>query len=388
MAVIDVGSSAIDRTSNFGATDTWIDLANPVNGNGVINSVEIWANTNMTGCVVGTFYGSGTNWTCRDYETIGNVTSGSKQTFSVSLEAKVGDIIGIYFATGTLDWTSTGGSGTRYKAGSHFVDGEQTYSSDQGGSFSVYGTGISTQTLGEYISAGSAITKGLWHFNGNMTDSSGNNNNGTSSNVTFSNAAGKFGQGGSFNGSSSYANIPFSTSMRSSAMTLHFWIRRTQASIGDAHYELFGNWLGAGGNDWTVALPSSGGGFTHNHINFIWYPSSGAGGGRSGWNGIDSVATASTLLEQNKYVLLTVTRPSSGLAANSKMYINGVPVAINTFGTTAPTNDQTKDFPIFGDGGGRYFGADGDEAIYEPREWSAVEIQKYYTNAKGRFGII
>lgn len=51
---------------------------------------------------------------------------------------------------------------------------------------------------------------GLWHLNGNSNDSSGNAYNGVDTNITYSLANGKFGQGAGFNGTSSkiVANAP------------------------------------------------------------------------------------------------------------------------------------------------------------------------------------
>lgn len=48
---------------------------------------------------------------------------------------------------------------------------------------------------------------GLWHMNGNSTDSSGSGYNGTDTAITYSQANGKFGQGAGFNGSSSYITM-------------------------------------------------------------------------------------------------------------------------------------------------------------------------------------
>ena len=58
-------------------------------------------------------------------------------------------------------------------------------------------------SLGEYNGAGSGTTKLLAHLNGNSNDSSGNANNGSDTNITYSLANGKLGQGAGFNGSSS-----------------------------------------------------------------------------------------------------------------------------------------------------------------------------------------
>lgn len=57
--------------------------------------------------------------------------------------------------------------------------------------------------LGELRPNQFGTTAGLWHLNGNSTDSSGNGNNGTDTNITYSQANGKFGQGADFDGSTS-----------------------------------------------------------------------------------------------------------------------------------------------------------------------------------------
>ena len=68
-----------------------------------MDTVETWFNSNATGFKVGTFSGSGIPYDDRDYETIGAVTSGSKQTFSgLSIDVVTGDFIGCYYATGQL----------------------------------------------------------------------------------------------------------------------------------------------------------------------------------------------------------------------------------------------------------------------------------------------
>jgi hypothetical protein len=84
MATIDVGSSAIYRGSSQSANRTMLDKHNPADGTGTLDTFEVYAVSgyNVTGLKVGTFYGSGTSWTYRDHELIGNVTAGSKQTFT------------------------------------------------------------------------------------------------------------------------------------------------------------------------------------------------------------------------------------------------------------------------------------------------------------------
>jgi len=139
---IDAGAAASNRASELTYGYTLLDKTNPADGNGTITSVEIWANTNLGGCKVGTFYedgGSG-KYTCRDSASIGSVTSGSKQTFSgLSIDVQTGDLIGIYYSSGTLERDGTGGDAWQY-SGDAFGTSQATYS-DKAYILSVYATG-------------------------------------------------------------------------------------------------------------------------------------------------------------------------------------------------------------------------------------------------------
>lgn len=142
MGAIDVGSAAENRTLASGAEFTYIDLTNPANDTGTLTSVELWCSANATGMKVGTFSGSGTDYDDRDYESIGNVTAGSKQTFSgLSCTVNSGDFIGIYFASGGIERSGSGGSGVYYVAGDKFGSGSATYALLSGDMISVYGIG-------------------------------------------------------------------------------------------------------------------------------------------------------------------------------------------------------------------------------------------------------
>jgi len=221
-----------------------------------------------------------------------------------------------------------------------------------------------------------ASLQAYWRFEGNSNDSK-NSNNGTDTNVTYGTSYGKFGQGASYNGTSSYTNIPYNSTLRSMAMTLNFWIRRTQSSISTSnHYNIIGKIL-VTPSDWTITIPNNSGGWSGNRLSFNWYPSGGIGNGRFGWCGFESNTNATTELPQNIWTMVTITRPSSGLAANSKMYINGSPVSVTSYGTTLPTNNQNVNIPICGDGN-YYFGADLDDVSFFNRELTATEISDYY----------
>lgn len=171
---IDVGSTASDRGSSANINGgTYITKNNPVNANGVITSVEVWANGNMTGLKVGTFSGSGTSWTNRDYETIGNVTAGSKQTFSgLSIDTQTDDLLGCVNTGGKIEMDITGGSGHYWKQYDQFGAGTKTYTTASTTSvFSLYATGISAATV--TTQEESDVTSSGMVANGNITDTGG-----------------------------------------------------------------------------------------------------------------------------------------------------------------------------------------------------------------------
>ncbi len=149
MAAIDIGGGASARGSYTANLYTYVDSNNPANDTGTLTSFELWIDVdggNATGVIVGTFSGSGTSWDDRDYETIGNVTAGSKQTFSgLNCDVTTNDYIGIYTATGRFEKEETGGAGIGYYSGSAFGGGAQTYTWQTGRVISVYGTGATPE---------------------------------------------------------------------------------------------------------------------------------------------------------------------------------------------------------------------------------------------------
>jgi len=142
---IDIGAEAKDRATTSGPGVTRLNKANPANASGAITSVEIWANSNMTGCVVGIFYTTnGNTLKCRSVATIGNVTAGSKQTFGgLSLSVQTGDYIGMYYLTGSIEYDYEGYPGYWYSNNVNhcIVDDETTYGLADGDAISLYGTG-------------------------------------------------------------------------------------------------------------------------------------------------------------------------------------------------------------------------------------------------------
>ncbi len=154
-----IGPGAINRVTVATTAYTLIGLDNPANATGKITSFELWFNTNATGVKVGTFYGSGTDYTSRDVETVGNVTSGSKQTFSgLDCDVETGDFAGVYPATGEIEWDNTLElAGARHKIGDQFGAGQQTYTVAAAMAPSIYGTGETPPTEKSGTDTGSGV---------------------------------------------------------------------------------------------------------------------------------------------------------------------------------------------------------------------------------------
>ena len=174
---IDIGSSAANRTALASGNRTYVVADNPANATGILDTFELWFATTGYDCKVGTFSGSGTSYDDRDYETIGTVVSGSKQTFSgKDCDVTTGDYIGVYFGSGTLEASSSGYSGLYYISGDQFGTGAQTYTLVAGYTCSLYGTGetpppVSAPTV--TTQAVSSIQETTATGNGNITDNGG-----------------------------------------------------------------------------------------------------------------------------------------------------------------------------------------------------------------------
>jgi len=109
---------------------TTINKAHPAPISGVIKKIYLeFQDTNASNVKVGTFYGSGSSFTNRDYATIGTVVYGSIQSFNVSISVEIGDYIGIYWnGNGQLKLADSGVANTRiYCSGDVFGGTVQTY---------------------------------------------------------------------------------------------------------------------------------------------------------------------------------------------------------------------------------------------------------------------
>jgi len=152
MPSITVGAAAIARPVNLTFGNTYVETNNPADGTGTITTFEFWAQVNLANCKAGTFSDDGSDkYTPRDFETIGAVTSGSKQTFSgLDCDVVSGDVAGAYHSAGNFE--ATAGSTAYYKAGDQFAAGQQTYASYGRGEFSLYATGWAHTIIPQWLS--------------------------------------------------------------------------------------------------------------------------------------------------------------------------------------------------------------------------------------------
>ncbi len=141
---VDIGAEAIDRSDRNGAGSTYVNKTGRATVAGTITSIDIWAQQDITGLRVGTFYTTnGNTLKCRDSEAIaGTITAGGKVTKVVSITVEIDDYIGCYFATGRIERDSAGFDGV-WDVGSEQIDPNDEV---------VYGLNINwAQSLGGYI---------------------------------------------------------------------------------------------------------------------------------------------------------------------------------------------------------------------------------------------
>lgn len=142
---ITIGTSAVSGTSGYSSGSTVISRAGPANASGTITEIDIYADLNMTGIIVATFYSTGTNqFTARDSYSIGSAATGYS-THTVSLDVEEGDYIGIYYSGGRLEMKQSTGQGYWYKSGDNTACTTTTFTLNTTNSMaiSLYGIGSS-----------------------------------------------------------------------------------------------------------------------------------------------------------------------------------------------------------------------------------------------------
>ena len=176
---IDVGAGA-DGRSSFASTvgDTFIDYNNAANDTGSLDTFEAYFYLNGANVKIGTFYeDSLPDFTSRDYETIGAITSGAKRTFTgKDCDVTSGDWVGVYATAGRIE-LDTSGSGLYRTNSTDGFGATKTYTllSDTY-AISLYATGetpvvaptVTTQAVDDILSTTAT-------GNGNITATGGAN---------------------------------------------------------------------------------------------------------------------------------------------------------------------------------------------------------------------
>lgn len=212
--------------------------------------------------------------------------------------------------------------------------------------------------LGEYLGAGSGTTKILYHFNGNSNDSSGNANNGSDSNITYSLTDKFLGQGAVF----TYAGQSIITSTGNvgvSGNAARSVALRAKSTDSTRYYT--GSWgVESAGRLFSIVIP---------------YPG-------NYYLGLNNIDWDTGIAHDGNINDVVFTHDGSTV----KLYVNGLYKA--SASKTLNTDNNQLRLGRFGPTNAGYFTGSLDEYIIENVTWSDSYIRKKYTYAKGRFGII
>lgn len=142
MPNINVGPAAINRASSSYKGYTVLDLSYPADATGLITTITVYVATQITTAKIGIFYlSSGTTYVCRSSYTTGVLTTTLNTLGGLSLAVVLGDFIGIYYADGAIDMSSSGGSSV-YVSGEYADVGDSASYSAQSTDLSLHGEGI------------------------------------------------------------------------------------------------------------------------------------------------------------------------------------------------------------------------------------------------------
>lgn len=156
MGAIDIGIAAIDRASRINihaGGSTVVNRQNPANDTGTITGLEVWleSKVSVTDLWIGTFSAVVNDLTCRDSESVGDVTIGSKQTFSgLDIDVVVGDYFGCHSKNANIAYIErdTSGLDGYWFAGGEVIDplDSATFTLSATRGISLWGTGATPST--------------------------------------------------------------------------------------------------------------------------------------------------------------------------------------------------------------------------------------------------
>jgi len=166
--------------------------------------------------------------------------------------------------------------------------------------------GLATFTMAQvpdYVPTNGLV--GLWPFNGNTNDISGNNNNGINNGATLT--TDRFGISNnaySFNGTSNYINVPNSTSLQfNGELTISAWVNASSLPSPVSY------WFSKGADGWTP----------YSWVSSVAHPGDLATVSIFNDNNQTTSATSLTPVELNKWIHLVFTFDGS----YAKCYFNG-----------------------------------------------------------------
>jgi len=228
--------------------------------------------------------------------------------------------------------------------------------------------------LGEYLGARASTTKLLLHLNGNSTDSSGNGNNGTDANVTYSLANGKLGQGVLFNSTSDTVTIANESNFdfeRTDSFTISVWAKFTSAGVNRFFITKQPN-----------SNPYNGIAFYMNTSNQIQPQLIHTGGGVN----LCEFRTNNSYSDTNGWHNYIWTYDGTSTVAGNKIYYDGESQALTQITSNLTGSILNNIAVIVGNRAEAFnFAGSIDEVIWENRVWTPEYIKKYYTNSLGRF---
>lgn len=225
-------------------------------------------------------------------------------------------------------------------------------------------------SLWEYLWAGSAITRWLYRLNGNANDSSWNGNNGTASNVSWVDWL--FWQCWSFDWTSSDIVVNSNLWITTWSITMSLWVKMNVEITSGSSLQFFCVHTQTTQRVWYYIAYR----FANNNrfidVNRVrlWV--------------LDQMVSLNIALWTVNYYNIILRYDWTNIAWFLNWNIFGQTAASWTW-SSAPWNNlhiwRRYNW-------GLYANACIDEVIVENRARTAVEVQKYYTYAKGRFGIL
>lgn len=221
--------------------------------------------------------------------------------------------------------------------------------------------------------------KGYWKLNGNSNDYSGNGNNGTDTNITYSQGNGKLGQAAAFNGTTSEINCGTSSTLQiSGAGTVSCWFNLTAFSTSSTWYyisQLICKGLQVTGSQLCFDLSIRAG--ASKSLYFGTY-SSALGDKAAVYSFTSEISTGNWYHVCGTYDGVTI-----------KLYLNSKLVASTLFSGVFQTSSAPTCIGRFYNSAGlndkRLFNGKIDEVIIDNTAWSPAQIKNEYARVLGFF---